>query len=60
MVTATSTLCTAVYPDLDLRLAAGIPTPVDPQVVPRLAAIDGVVVTVTPDPKPEHAPSEEK
>jgi len=60
MVTAVSTLCTAVYPDLDLRLVAGIPTPVDPQIVPRLAAIPGVLLSEDVTPNPESALPEEK
>ena len=56
MVTATSTLCTAVFPDLGLTLVAGVPTPIPATAAARVQTIDGVVVTddtPTPTPAPE-------
>jgi hypothetical protein len=52
MVTATSTRCTARYPDLGIELRAGIPTsvPNDPEIIAALKQVEGVVVEEIPTP----------
>jgi len=49
MVNATSTLCTAVFPDLGLRLAAGVTTPIPDDQVKRVATFPGVEITPESD-----------
>jgi hypothetical protein len=54
-ITATSTLCTAVFPSLDLRLPAGVPTPIPASAAALIQTTLGVVVSedpcLTPSPK---------
>jgi hypothetical protein len=51
MVWVTSTRCTAVFPALDLRLPAGVPTPIPASAADQVQTIPGVVVVEgTPSP----------
>ena len=63
MVIVTSTLCTAVFPDLDLRLEAGVPTSIQDSQVERMSSVPGIEITTpapaaAPDPAPIPPPEE--
>ena len=47
-ILATSTLSTASFPDLDLVLLAGVPTPIPASAVSRVISHPGVIVTEAP------------
>lgn len=54
MVIATSTLCNAHFPGLDLYLPAGVPTEVPDAHSAAVQEVPGVVVTpLEPTPNPE-------
>ena len=54
MVTATSTLCTAVFHDLGLRLAAGVPTPISAEQAAQIQTFPGIEIVSDPEPSTIH------
>ena len=48
--------CTTTFPDLDIEIPAGVPTPIPSSLLPR--ALAAGVVTVNPDPTTPPSPEE--